>query len=102
MHPRSDDSSIAEQGNRMAKLVACRAIARRELLLLAPRSTGADKHISGALVSVHTDVMPIGSNENGICTNRDRAAEEVLCMTIGSGQFRLLSPNGACANEDIG
>ena len=75
-----------------AELIAHRAIGSGQLLLLAPHSSAAHKHVRGSLAGVRIDSLEKSSDHRRVAAHRNRVAEVVVRRAIGSSQLLLLRP----------
>jgi hypothetical protein len=92
VEPCADEGGAARQGDGGAGLVVGGAVARSELLLLAPHAAGAHENVGRALVLVAADVVKQRPDQGCVAVERNRAAEEVASGAVGGGDLLLERP----------
>jgi len=82
MEPGADDNRIATYCDRVTKLVVSRAVRSVKSLLFAPGRSSSNKDISRALVCLPREIVPVGTCDDRISANGDRAAKEILRLAV--------------------
>src|SRR5207247_7975568 len=98
---RADDDGVAADGDRETKLIERRAVASKEVLLLAPGRAAPDEHISRSLIRIKAVVILRCADNHCAAADADRIAEEVTCRAVAGGEFLLLAPGDAASDEDV-
>lgn len=94
------DDRIAVNGYTCAKLIAGRAVASSQLLLLTPNGSASNKHICRTLIGAR-DIVQIGSNDRRIAADRDAPAKVIIRCAVRSDELLLLRPGISAANVDV-
>jgi hypothetical protein len=79
---RADERGAAVEGNRVAEVGARRAVARRQLLSLAPTAVRFSKEVGRALPGMAVDSRIVRADEGGAAVEADRLAEAVIRRTV--------------------